>query len=311
MRRWCGSNRGRVNAAERSRFPLRGSWTSLAPMNMRSGFFAAIMATSISAPVVARAEAPAPMEAAPQRGPYPGAVTVGFDAGVLRRTTLWRDDLFGALRDYKLGAAPILGIEVAFFPGALFTPGRAGWVGLVGRVEGAVGIDSRRTQHDASLPTQAGAFSLALRGRMPLRVASIWIDGGIASRTFIINSEGGTVPDFPSVRYIGPRVSVGGQFKLPRHFSVGSRFGLARWTSAGDLSSAAWFPHMRAWGVDLAVRVGVMLPLGIEPYVDLGWSRDVSALRPQPGEARVAGGLADDRLTARAGFSMTFPSPAR
>jgi hypothetical protein len=85
---------------------------------------------------------------------------------------------------------------------------------------------------------------------------------------------------------------------------------IARWIATGDLGSPAWFPHNRAWGAELGVRASFFFhaPLGFSPYVDLSWSRDVSALRPQPGEARVAGGLADDRLAARAGFSIQFPS---
>lgn len=238
------------------------------------------------------------------------AMTLGVDGGVVRRTTLWRDDLFGTLRDYRLGGAPAIGVDLVVFPGAFFTDSRLAWIGFAGRVEALLGIDSRRTQHDASLPTRAGSFAFSLRGRLPLAWGAVWLDAGVGSRSFVIQGEGITTPDFPSVRHIGPRAALGAEIRLPAGFTVAPRGALSRWITTGDLGSAAWFPHNRTWGAELGVRASFWFhaPFGFSPYVDLSWSRDVSALRPQPGEARIAGGLADDRFAARGGFTIQFPS---
>lgn len=239
------------------------------------------------------------------------AMTIATDVGVVRRTTLWRDDLFGALRDYALGGAPALGLEATLFPGAFFTRGRAGYVGLTGRVEALLGVDSKRAPHAGSIPTRAGAVAIAVRGRLPLRHGWIALDAGVASRTFLIDASGATAPDFPSVRYLGPRAALTAEISLPRGFSLTPRGALSRWVEVGDLGSSTWFPHARSWGAELGLRAAWTTRVGVGPYLDFAWSRDVTALRPQPGEGRVAGGLADDRLSARVGLSVSFPARGR
>src|SRR5262249_35233575 len=169
------------------------------------------------------------------------------------------------------------------------------WLGIACRAEGIAGASSQRNEHTDALPTRAWAFSTSLRGRLPLSFGAAFLDAGFAGRAFSIDRAGITDPDVPSVRYLGPRLGIGASFDLGTTFRVTPRAAVERWVTAGDLSSSAWFPHARAWGAELALRFSAELPRGFAPYLDLAWSRDIAALRPQPGEAHVAGGLADDR----------------
>jgi hypothetical protein len=239
------------------------------------------------------------------------AIQLALDAGLSSRHLGWKDDLFGTLREYSLPAAPIAGGELAFYPGAIFTRGRAGWIGLAARVEAMSGVDSRRSQHSDSLPTRAGSFSTALRLRAPLSFGAAFIDAGIAGRSFILGGAGFTDPDFPSVRFIGPHFGLGAELALPGHLSLAARAGSALWTSSGEIASAGWFPAARSWGVDAALRLRWALPRGFTPYLELAGSRDILALHPQVGAARVAGGAADDRFAARIGVEWTLGPPGR
>jgi len=245
------------------------------------------------------------------------ALVLAADGGVMARTLSWKDDIFGLLRDYTLPGAPSFGGEVAVYPGAFFTRGRLAWLGIAARGEGIVGASSMRNGHTDALPTHASAFSASLRGRLPLPFGAAWLDAGVAEHSFTIGQAGITSPDFPSVDYLGPRLGLAAELRLPRGLTVAPRVGVARWTSAGEVASAAWFPHAIAWGVDAGVRVawasrGAMGPehsraaRGFAPYLDLAWSRDVLALRPQLGDALVAGGLADDRVWARLGLEWSL-----
>lgn len=243
--------------------------------------------------------------AAEPAAPLP-ALSVAADGGVMLRDLGWKDDLFGALRSYTLPGAPIFGGELAIHPGAFFTGGRLAWLGIACRAEGIVGASSQRSQHEDALPTRAWAFSASLRGRLPLSFGAAFLDAGFAGRAFTIDRAGFTDPDFPSVRYLGPRLGIGAEFELGTIFRLAPRAAAARWISSGDLGSKAWFPHARAWGAELGLRLSVAVPRGFSPYVDLAWSRDIAALRPQPGEANVAGGLADDRFSTRLGLAWTL-----
>ena len=265
---------------------------------VRAALRALPAAAALLAPAWARADAPA------QR-PLP-ALTIAADGGVMGRMLRWNDDLFGALRPFTLGAAPILGGEVAVYPGAFFTRGRPGWLGVAARAEGVVGVSTQRAGHADSLPTRAWAFSVSARGRVPFTHGAAWLDAGLAGRGFTVDAAGITAPDVPSVGYLGPRLGLGGEVTLPVGFSMGLNGGVARWVSTGDLGSAAWFPQARAWGADLRLRLAWASRQGLGPYLDFAWSRDLAALRPQPGDARVAGGLADDRFSGRFGLAWTF-----
>jgi hypothetical protein len=244
--------------------------------------------------------------AAEPGGPALPALVLGVDGGVMHRTLAWNDDLFGMLRPYSLAAAPILGGEIEVYPGAFVTRARPAWLGLVARGEGIVGVSTQRVGHTDALPTHAWAFTASVRGRLPFSRGAAWLDAGAAGRAFTIAAAGITTPDFPSVSYLGPRLAVGGEVLLPAGFVLSAGAGAARWVGTGDLGSAAWFPHVQAWGADLHLRLAWQASFGLGPYLDLAWSRDLAALRPQPGEANVAGGLADDRLAARLGLSWTF-----
>ncbi|MFO0763191.1 MAG: hypothetical protein U0359_42530 [Byssovorax sp.] len=244
------------------------------------------------------------------RLPQP-AIQLALDAGVTSRSLAWKDDLFGQLRPYTLGAAPIAGGEIAVYPAAIFTRGPLTYLGLAGRVESMMGIDSKRSGTGTSLPTHAGAFSAGLRLRAPLRFGAAFVDAGLAGRSFVIESSGAIDPDFPSTRFFGPRFGLGAELALPLHLALAPRAGASLWTTQGDLRSEAWFPAAQSFGFDAGLRLGVSLPFGLAPYADVSWSRDIMALHPEVGAAHVAGGAADDRFAGKVGIAWTLGPPAK
>lgn len=257
----------------------------------------AIGLAALAAPAEARAE--------DKLLPQP-ALVVAADAGMGSRRLTYKDDLFGALRPYHLPAAPAVGAEITIFPAALFTNGKSAWIGLHVRYEAMPGIDSRRSGHDAALPTEAWAGSAALRFRRPFPFGALWVDLGGATRTFAIEAAEGIEPDVPSVRYAGLTFGIGAEFALPFGLTMAPRAGGNGWSALGDIRSDAWFPHARALGVDFGLRVSAAWAHGFAPYLDIAWSRDILFLEPEPGDARVAGGAADDTVTARVGLSWTL-----
>jgi hypothetical protein len=257
------------------------------------------------APMIAAAAILAPSVARAESLPLP-AFSVAVDAGIGARLLGYRDDIFDTLRPYRLPAAPLVGGEIALYPGAFATRGPLGWIGVHARAEGMPGLQSERKEHADELPTKAWAWEVALRLRAPTAFGAAWVEAGAAQRAFTIGKAGITDPDVPSVRYLGPHFGLGAEIALPAHLVLAPRGGAKIWTSAGDIASAAWFPQTRAFGVDLGLRFAWAAPLGFAPYLDVAWSRQIVALQPKPGDARVAGGAADDSFAARIGLAWTF-----
>ena len=158
---------------------------------------------------------------------------------------------------FALPRAPILGGELAVYPGAFFTRGRAG-----------VARASRRAPRASSASSTSNAGRARRRASHPglgLLDVRAWEGAVLPRRDLARRRARGpqlhrrSRPASPRrdvlVRhgYLGPRLGLGAEFEAsPRALQRSRRrAGAARWISTGDLSSAAWFPHTRAWGVDV------------------------------------------------------------
>ena len=240
----------------------------------------------------------------------PFAIVAG-DGGVALRQLGWKDDIFGTLRSYHV-VAPVFGGELTAYPAAIATDGPLAWLGVHVRFESMVGLRSQRSEHDEVLPTRSGMSAVAIRLRAPIRSGAIRLEVGMARRTFTIGGAGITNPDFPSVDYRGPTFGLAGEIALPAHLSISPRAAASFWTSMGDIASDAWFSRAQGWGLDFGARFAWTAPFGLAPYLDVAWSRQVLSLRPVPGDARVAGGAADDWFSARLGLSFNlYGRPSR
>ncbi|APR82424.1 Hypothetical protein A7982_07773 [Minicystis rosea] len=231
--------------------------------------------------------------------------SIAADGGVAFRQLGWKDDIFGTLRGYHV-VAPVFGGELTAYPAAIATSGPLAWLGVHVRFESMVGMRSQRSGHDDVLPTRGGMSAVSIRMRAPIRSGAIRLEVGMARRTFSIGSAGITNPDVPSVDYRGPTFGLAGEIALPAHLSIAPRASASFWTSMGDIASNAWFSRAQAWGLDFGARFAWAGPYGLAPYLDVAWSREILALRPEPGDARVAGGAADDWFTARLGISFNM-----
>ena len=263
---------------------------------MKRRFFLGYLTIACAVGSEARAESASPF-------------TVALGSGVTSRHFAWRDDRFGDLRSYDLAAAPLLRGEATVFPGALVGDGIASTFGLALRGERMFLTSSERTHHDDVLPTRSWSYSALVRARFVSPVGSAWFDGGFAERAFSLDSAGITAPAFPSVRYRGPEIGCGATVALPGRFELSPRDAISPWSSLGEIGESAWFPRSRGVGVEAGLRVSRPWTDGVRAEIDLTWSRDVIALRPEPGDPHIAGGASDDRLTLAASVAWSRSAP--
>lgn len=247
----------------------------------------------------------------PAKEKRPAAVDIQAEFRVVRRKLRYNDDVFGALRDYTLGAGPGVGLRFQYFPGAHFTSGVGAQFGIDFEWERLFAIDSTRAD-GATFPTTSQQFLIGLRWRYPTGrwEPFVVIDYGVHSFDFGVS--GPPVPGedntagVPGVRY--ELVRIGGGFRVAlgktETYIIGGHFALRAVFDVGGIGTNAWFPEANANGLDTGLFVGFALPLGFEVRLGLDFRRYWFKLNPVPPDAPyVAGGATDHYLAGTLGFA--------
>ena len=226
----------------------------------------------------------------------PQALNLGAGVKLFGRRLFYKDDIFGTLSKYTLPVGPALQLEADWYPGAHFTRGIGAHVGLSVGFNYALGISSVATDG-----TRYGTSALRLRvgliGRIPLGRIQLLPQVGYVLQNFNIanGANGAEKPNIPDVRYSIFRAGLGTRISVYGPLGVTAGFAYQAPLSTGEISSAAYFPRLKAGGLDanFGVAVGplfdhVEVRLGVE-YIRYWYS-----MNPEPGDNSVAGGALDD-----------------
>jgi hypothetical protein len=237
-------------------------------------------------------------DAAPVRTAYaPGeemtrGLFVGTGAlGIGARHFSFRDGLSPNLREYGLGAAPVVSLGAEVYPLAR----GGGWpadVGIVGDYQQALFVSSRGST--GSVDTTWRAFDLGARARF--RVSTVNVGGSLTygHTAFDVGSLS------PSVAYGYVRPGVDGRYDL-RRFSITAGAGYEAVVSHGPLGDL--FPRATTGGLDLRVGGGFRLARNVELRATATYARFFWSMNSQPGDANVAGGALDQFMTAAVGVA--------
>ena len=241
----------------------------------------------------------------PAQGLAGEALRFELGAGIFSRDLGWVDDLFDELAGYSLGGAPAFRMAAEWFPGAHFTQGPASWVGLEVDAELPFAVESDR--EGESFPTAASAWRVGLLARYPLDFLEASLGFGFAERRFSIEAseEGSAIPDFPEVRYqtLGLRARIA--FRLEDRIDLALRGGWGFMLDSGAIGRANWFPNSESHTASVGARVGYQLGQGLGLFARFDWQGAFFDLRPEPGDARVAGGATDNFYLGTAGVSFS------
>lgn len=221
------------------------------------------------------------------------------------RRLFWVDNIFAQLSKYRLGLGPAIAIDAEWFPGAHFAKkGVLPHIGLQFAVDFAVGISSLGPDG-----TRYGTSALRLRtglvGRIPLGALELRPHLGLGLQNFAIaqGAMGAAKPNIPDVNYTTLRFGLGTRINVASSFALLGGFAYQAPLSTGEMGK--FFPRLSVGGLD--THVGFALTFGkLEIRLVGDYTRYWYSLKPEPGDAYVAGGALDDGfgITATAGIAL-------
>jgi hypothetical protein len=250
-----------------------------------------------------------PQEREPSAVPSPLDVSAGVRG--FSRKFEYTDDLFGKLRNYRLGLAPALTLRAEWYPGAHFTNAAGAHFGLGFRYAHSLAVESARQSGGPSFPTRMRQWNLAARGRIPLGAHELALTAGYGRYSFTIGPAAPAgpreappnVPGTPDVDYEFASFGGEGRFELGRGLSLRTSLGWLQVFSFGDLGSDAWFPRVSGNGFELQASLGYGLTPGLSIRGGFGMRRFFMSMQPRPGDRRVAGGAVDQSLWGHLGLA--------
>ncbi|MCC7535358.1 MAG: hypothetical protein IT379_04060 [Deltaproteobacteria bacterium] len=215
------------------------------------------------------------------------------------RSLAYHDDLFGALRPYTVGPAISGAAAVDWFPGGHFTDGPASWVGVSLRAEQAVALTSQ-AEGGLEYPTSSTALSANVRLRIPIDRSDIGLVAGYGVHSYTIEdaAQGNPKPEIPSVDYRYIRLGGSGRLTLSRSMSALFSTSYLVVTSAGEITSEAYFPRGEASGLEIGVGITHRLVGDLEVQVVGEMRRYWYSFHPEPGDRWIAGGASDTYFQA-------------
>lgn len=233
-------------------------------------------------------------------------VILGLNAGFVRRTLAYSDDLYGRLRAPSANAW-VYRLQAAVYPFAKPVKDRIGLVaGYESEFSGVVRDNAAGTDFGVTFSEIYGG----LRLRQPLGVHEVALEGTVGSLQSGLDDPDGTsgVPGF-SYTSLRAALDAGLHFgSLAMRGSLGYRLPIGGF---GEASEVRWFPRMEGSGIEGS--------LGLEYRITKEVAFDVSATmrrfllqmnsRPEDaanGTSEVAGGAVDLYLGGYFGLTITL-----
>lgn len=225
----------------------------------------------------------------------PHALVLSLGGGVMSRELGYRDDLFAQLVGYSLPAAPILHASLRWYPGAHFTRDALAHVGVTAEFGSIVGVRSRQGS-GGSFPTESLRFEVGVEARLPIAPVELALGFAYGMHTFsLADDEAGNSAPIPNVNYKYLRPALRGRVDIGVGLYLDATFGWRFLVGVGALGS--WFPRNQGSGFDLSAGLGWESEIGLGVRLGFQLHRYFFSLRPEPGDALIAGGAADQTLT--------------
>jgi hypothetical protein len=234
----------------------------------------------------------------------PTALELALGGGVVSRHFDYTDDLFTALRNYELDAAPLLFLRAEWYPLAHDGDGDLANVGMVGSYE-HVFPPTSLTRDGRRFDTQSNGLFAGLRGRVPIDAHELGLVGGYGRQRFEVTGDE-AAPLLPDVDYAYVRIGAEAELRFS-DFLLGAELGKRFVLATGELETDAWFPHVSPDAIDLRAFVGHAVTSDLDLTAGIQLTRYFFSMNPQPDDLRVAGGAVDQYLSGWAAIVWQLP----
>lgn len=245
----------------------------------------------------ARASSP-PARFAARHGETALELFAGFDW--LARHLSFNDDLFDRIGTYRLDAAPAAVAGIRWYPARHWTSHVLAGIGVEAEARGAFGVSSITADGQSRYATTiddwrvGGLFHARVLEPLQLLAGVGYGEARFRIEPAVPASPGSPPEPLPSVRYRYLRTSGGLEVDLASWLSFGGSVGWRAVISSGQLAYPEWFPRSFTTGVDLGLTVTLRVERWLAFRARVNHIRYISALNPEPGDIRVAGGALDE-----------------
>jgi hypothetical protein len=237
-------------------------------------------------------------------------VVVEPEVGFGMRHFDYRDRITPNQRSYDVGGAPLLGVRAELFPFARAESAVLRALGIAGRYDHSVLLQSSLASSTASLdPASAriattwSDYDLALRVRAPVGGATLGGTAGYGATTFGFENTGALAPELPSVDYRFVRLGADGRIPIgPLALTMSASYLVV--LDAGALSDR--YPHLASGGVDLGAGVAFPIASAVELRSGVRYQRFFHRMNPEVGDANVAGGALDELARWDSGVAVHY-----
>ena len=242
----------------------------------------------------------------------PNALDIAVYGRAFYRRLSYNDDIYGALRGYKLQLGPAFKLAMTWYPGAHFTDSFGAHIGLEASYERAFGIDSVRKSDMAVFPTRSQDWLVGLRGRIPLDAHMFSLGLGYGQHYFIVENVEGSAgertdqPEVPQVSYKFVRLHIDARLHVAAGFFVTLGAGYRIVLDQGGISDPIWFPKSDVGGVEVDLMLGYRLENGLEMRLGFDYRRYFYSMNVDINDedfSWVAGGALDQYLGGSLGIA--------
>ncbi|MEO8180771.1 MAG: hypothetical protein ABI895_18205 [Deltaproteobacteria bacterium] len=242
----------------------------------------------------------------PGARPAPPLAVLGAQAGFLRRSLAYSDDLYNRLRAPTTNGW-VYRLDAAFYP---FAKPLKEQVALIASYEGALGGTVRDSRNNRDFGVKFSNIEAGARVRQALGEHELGVQATVGQLKSGLDASS-SLTDIPEISYmlLSPSVDLTLNFGA---VSLHSALGYQRSVGGfGEVANAQWFPHMEGYGV--SGQLG--LDYRFSPSVALRGGgvlrRFVLDMNSRPedatlGQAEVAGGAVDQYLSGYFGVAFTL-----
>ena len=218
------------------------------------------------------------------------------------RNLAYSTPITSSLGDYQLSGAPMLDLNVTYFPARAFTRDFASWLGLEAR--GQITLAAPTVDRDGNqFKSRYDSYHFGLRARVP--VATHYLSGfaGYGMGRFAVTSDDADArAPTPTVDYRMIRMGVGTELALSDTFLLGMDGAWLHFLEVGDIGK--WFPRATGAGLEVGASATYSLTQGIFARGSVTYQRAFFDFNPRPGDEYAAGGATDQYLSVSVGAGI-------
>ena len=227
-------------------------------------------------------------EAASHSGAERFEASLAVGPRVVNRRFNYKSDIFQALTTFQVPAMVAMAVDAESYYSHF---GVAGSFFYVPEFNSAVNGNSADP-----FPTTSMSFIAGARYRHTLAGITAHLAADYGGHNFTIKGESVEKPPIPNVRYRFARAGAGARVELVPRLRAAVEGGYRHVLSAGEIASDAYFPRLGVAAFDAKAAVSVTVYGTWQVELAGTLERYFYSMNPEPGDAMVAGGAADQYL---------------